>query len=154
MDKLHFSITINAPKEKVWNTMLDDATYRQWTEVFNPTPNSQGSVEGDWSQGSKMKFIGTDENGKQGGMVSIIAENRPYEFLSIHHIGIINDGVEDTTSEEAKKWEGFENYTFKEEDGKTEVLIDMQGTLEEDFKKFFEEAWPKGLQKLKELSEK
>jgi hypothetical protein len=34
MDKLNFSIIINASKEKVWNTMLEDKTYRQWTEAF------------------------------------------------------------------------------------------------------------------------
>ena len=36
MEKLHFSISIKAPKEKVWDTMLNDVTYRQWTSVFNP----------------------------------------------------------------------------------------------------------------------
>lgn len=36
MNKLHFEVHINAPKEKVWNMMLEDATYRQWTEVFMP----------------------------------------------------------------------------------------------------------------------
>lgn len=29
MQKLNFSIVIKASKEKVWNTMLDDKTYRQ-----------------------------------------------------------------------------------------------------------------------------
>ncbi|MDQ5893468.1 MAG: hypothetical protein QG640_480, partial [Patescibacteria group bacterium] len=31
MQKIHFSIQINAPKEKVWDTMLGEATYREWT---------------------------------------------------------------------------------------------------------------------------
>lgn len=35
MKKLHFSTTINAPKEKVWHTMLDDSTYREWIKAFS-----------------------------------------------------------------------------------------------------------------------
>ncbi len=34
MSKLNFSIVIDAPKEKVWDTMLEDKTYRIWTEAF------------------------------------------------------------------------------------------------------------------------
>ena len=150
MQKLHYSVVINAPKEKVWHAMLDDKPYREWTTAFNP-----GSYyKGDWNKGSKILFLGPDpETGKEGGMVSRIAENKPYEFISIEHIGIIKDGVEDTTSEEATKWApAFENYTFKEKDGATEVLVDMDS--EEDHAKMFEDMWPKALQKLKEIAEK
>jgi hypothetical protein len=149
MDKLHFSIVIKAPKEKVWDTMLDDATYRLWTTSF-----SEGSYyKGDWSKGSKIIFLGPNpETGKEGGMVSRIAENKPYEFISIEHLGMINDGVEDTTSEEVKKWTpAFENYTFKEVNGKTTVLVDMD--INEEYKEMFEGMWPNALQKLKELCE-
>lgn len=150
MNKLHFKIEINAQKEKVWNTMLEDKTYRIWTEPFNP-----GSYyKGDWSKGSKILFLGPDpETGKEGGMVSRIAENKLYEFISIEHLGIINDGIEDTTSEEVKKWTpAFENYTFKEKNGATEVIVQMD--INDEYKEMFEGMWPKALQKLKELAEK
>ena len=149
MQKLHFSIIINAPKEKVWNAMLEDKTYREWTTAFN-----QGSYyKGDWSMGSKILFLGPNPDGSgEAGMVSRIAENKPYEFISIEHLGIVKDGVEDTTSDEAKKWApAFENYTFKEVDGGTELLVDMDS--EDSFVKMFQEMWPKGLQKLKEIAE-
>lgn len=150
MEKLNASIYIDAPKEKVWETMLGADTYGQWTKVFNPTSR----VEGDWSEGSKMLFLGTDEDGKgEGGMVARIAANRPYEYLSIEHIGIIEDGVEDTTSEKAQAWApAFENYTFIEKDGGTELSIDMD--VMEEHRAMFEDMWPKALQKLKELAEK
>ena len=150
MQKLHFSITINAPKEKVWHTMVDDKPYREWTAAFNP-----GSYyKGDWSKGSKILFLGPDpKTGEEGGMVSRIAENKPYEFISIEHLGIVKNGVEDTTSEEASKWApAFENYTFIEKGGATEVLVEMD--IEDENKKMFEEMWPKALQKLKEIAEK
>jgi hypothetical protein len=149
MKTLHFSIFINAPKEKVWHTMLDDKTYREWTTAFNP-----GSYyKGDWNKGSKIVFLGPDpETGVEGGMVSRIAENKPYEFLSIEHLGIVKNGIEDTTSEEAKKWApAYENYTFKEKDGGTEVLVDMDS--EDDYVEMFSNMWPEALNKLKTLAE-
>lgn len=150
MEKLHFSIVINAPTEKVWHAMLDDDSYREWTSVFN-----EGSYyEGSWDKGSKILFLGPDPTtGKLGGMVSEIAENRPYEFISIKHLGLVNDGVEDTESEEAKKWApAYENYTFKEVDGGTEVLVDLE--TDESMAEEFGKMWPAGLEQLKKVAER
>ena len=149
MDKLHFKIEINAPKEKVWNTMLEDKTYREWTEAFSPGSHYVGS----WNKGSKILFLGPSENGIMGGMVSRIKENKQYEFISIEHIGVVQDGEEDTTSDAVKAWAGsLENYTFKDFNGKTELLVDMD--INDDYKEMFEDMWPKALNKLKELAEK
>jgi len=144
MEKLHFKIDIKASKEKVWNTMLDDKTYRIWTEAFAP-----GSYyKGDWNKGSKILFLAPGEKGEMG-MVSRIKDNRKYEFISIEHLGDVKDGKEYTGT----SWAGaLENYTFKENNGKTEVLIDVDST--EDFKELFQGMWPKALQKLKELAER
>lgn len=148
MEKLNFSIEINAPKEKVWDTMLEDKTYRAWTEVFN-----QGShFVGDWNKGSKILFLGPGEDGKMGGMVSRIKENKLYEFISIEHLGIVQDGKEDTTSETVQAWAGaHENYSFSEKDGVTKVSVEMDSN--EEYSEMFNGMWPKALQKLKELSE-
>lgn len=151
MLKLHQSIFINAPKEKVWDTMLSPDTYKLWTVVFNPGSRYEGNFE---VEGSEIKFLGTDENGvdNQGGMYSKIKEIRKYEFVSIEHIGIITNGVIDTTSDEVKKWApSFENYTFVEKDGGTEVIVDMD--ISEEFKNEFDGMWQKALQKLKEICE-
>ncbi len=148
MLKLHFSILIDAPKEKVWVAMLGEETYKIWAEVFMPGSHFIGS----WSKGSKILFLAPGEDG-EAGMISRIAENRLYEFISIEHLGMIQNGVEDTASPDAKVWIGaHENYSFLEKKGKTELLIDTD-TVEE-FKKEFEDKWPKALQKLKEILEK
>lgn len=145
MEKLEFKTTINAPREKVWNTLWDDATYREWTTAF-----SEGSrAETDWQKGSKVLF--TDGSGS--GMVATIAENIPNEYMSIKHLGMVNNGVEDLDSEDVKKWAGaFENYTLKDADGKTEVIIDMDIT--DEHKDMFAEMWPRALDKLKEIAER
>jgi uncharacterized protein YndB with AHSA1/START domain len=150
MKKFLTSIFINAPKEKVWDTLFDKDTYKEWTKPFNATSR----FEGDWSEGSKILFLGTDENGNnEGGMVSRILKNVPYEYLSIEHIGIIENALEDTTSERAKSWApAFENYTLSEKDGGTKVNIDQD--LDEQYSQLFGEMWEKALLKLKELAER
>lgn len=107
---------------------------------------------GDWNKGSKILFLAPGESGKMGGMVGRIKENRPYEYVSIEHLGIVEEGKEDTSSEAVQAWAGAcENYTFKEANGATEVLVDMD-TVDE-YKEMFLNTWPKALQKLKELAE-
>lgn len=148
MNKLHFSITIDAPKETVWNSMLGKDSYREWTEVFMPGSH----YTGDWNKGSKILFLAPGETGEMSGMVSRIKENRQYAYISIEHLGIVEEGKEDTSSESVKDWAGaLENYTFKEKNGKTEVLVEMD-TVEE-YKEMLQDTWPKALQKLKELAE-
>jgi hypothetical protein len=152
MQKLHYSIHINAPKEKVWDTMLQNTTYREWTKPFNP-----GSTYiGEWDQGSEIRFVGTNEKGDllEGGMYSRIKENRLHEYISIEHLGIIlPDGTVDTTSDAVKKWvPSFENYTFTENNGGTDVIVDID--MSDEFKEEFDKMWPQALRILKELAEK
>jgi hypothetical protein len=149
MEKIHLTKFINASPEKVWDTMLDDATYREWTKAFYP-----GSYyTGDWSEGSKMLFLGPNPEGAgESGMVSKVKENRPHEFISIEHLGIVANGVEDTTSDATKGWAGIhENYSFREKDGGTELVVDMD--IAESEKESMEAMWIKGLESLKELAE-
>lgn len=151
MKKIVISKVINAPKETVWHTMLDDESYRKWTLPFSPGPETY--YKGNWEKGSKILFVGTDpDTGKEGGMVSRIAENKPYEYISIEHIGIMSEGVEDTTSPEARKWTpAFENYTFIEKDGVTEVSVQVD--VADELFDAFEAAWPEALDRLKEIAE-
>ena len=148
MSKLNFSILIDAPISKVWDTMLEDKTYRIWTEEFTPGSHYVGN----WNQDSKILFLGPSNDGKLAGMVSRIKENKFHKYISIEHLGEVYDGVEDTTSDRVKIWAGaLENYTFIDKTGKTELVVDMD--INEEFKEMFEGMWPKALQKLKELCE-
>ena len=149
MDKLRRTIFIDAPRERVWDVMLAPDTYRQWTSAFSPG----STYKGDWSQGSKILFLGPSPDGSgEGGMVSRIRENRLHEFLSIEHLGIVRDGVEDTESDEAKKWApAFENYTFAEKNGGTELTVEMD--IDSNEKETFETMWTDALSRLKTLAE-
>ena len=152
MKKLQFNININAPVNKIFDLMLgisNKSTYEQWTALFNPT----STYEGSWNIGSKMLFIGVDEKGEKGGMVSKIVENIPNRFISIQHYGLVKDNVEITEGPEIEKWaNGFENYTFEENKEITSVIVDLDTT--EDFVDYMNEIYPQALQKLKEICEK
>ena len=153
MEKQEFRITIDAPKEKVWQTLWDKTTYSTWTAPFlegSSTEGASSTVETDnWKKGSKVLFL----DGKGNGMVSRVDENIPNKFMSFKHLGEVRNGVEDTTSEKVKDWAGAtENYTLKETDGKTELVVDMD--INEEFAEMFKNIWPKALKSLKELAEK
>jgi hypothetical protein len=151
MKKLQFKISIHAPVKKVYIVMLgikSKSTYEQWTAMFNPT----STYEGNWEKGSKMLFIGVDEKGEKGGIVSKIAENIPNQFVSIQHYGLVNAGKEITEGAEVEKWaNGFENYSFEENNEVTTVKVEIDAT--EEFIDFMNETYPKALNKLKELCE-
>ncbi len=150
MEKIHLSKLINEPREKVWDTMLNDKTYREWTSVFDPSSR----YEGEWREGASMRFLGgSSEEKGVSGMVSRIKDCRKPEYVAIEHLGILNNGVEDYTSEEVKKWApSMECYTFNELGNSTEVVVDMD--IQPEFKEQFEELWTKALEKLREVAER
>jgi hypothetical protein len=152
MEKLQFKVNINAPVSRVYDVMLglsSKSTYEQWVALFNPT----STYEGSWDKGSKILFVGVDENGEKGGVVSMIAENIPNQFVSIQHYGLLTAGKEITEGPDVEKWaNGAENYTFEESNGTTTVTVDLDTA--EDFLDYMNETYPEALGKLKEICEK
>jgi len=152
MTNLQFKITINTPVTKIYDCMLginSKSTYEQWTALFNPT----STYEGSWEKGSKILFIGVDEKGEKGGMVSKIAENIPNQFVSIQHYGLVKAGEEITEGAEVEKWaNGMENYAFEESNEAVTVTVDLLN-MPEEFIDYMNDAYPKALEKLKEICE-
>lgn len=151
MQKIQFKKEIKASAQKVYETMLglkNKTTYEYWTATFNPT----STYEGSWDKGSKILFVGTDENGKKGGMVSEIVEHKPAGFISIRHYGFLDGDVEITTGEQVEKWAGgHENYSFHENNGLTTVTVEMDAV--DEYLDYFNDKYPKALDKLKEIAE-
>jgi uncharacterized protein YndB with AHSA1/START domain len=149
MEKLHFEVTINASASKIFERMFDDTYYREWTAAFNPTSYFKGK----WAKGEKMLFLGTDSDGNEAGMVSSIYQFIPNKFVSIQHLGLVKGKEEITSGPEVEDWAGiFENYSFTETNGTTNISVDID--TNEEFKSYFIDIWPKALDLLKTICEK
>ena len=145
MKKLEFSITINAPGEKVWKALWEDSSYRKWTNVFG-----EGSyAESDWKEGGKIHFLlPTGE-----GMYSRIDKLVPYRQMSFLHEGPIKDFKELPPEKDTESWYGnLENYYLSEQDNSTVLKVDL--VTVDDYISFFEEKFPAALRIVKELAEK
>lgn len=148
MKKQSYNVDIHAPVSKVFHTMLAPDSYKQWTSEFNPT----SSYEGGWNKGDKIYFVGVSKEGKREGMVAEIAEHIPDEFISIRHLGILDGDKEITEGPQVEGWAGaLENYSFSEKGGITTVKVDVD--VNGEYMDYFNETWPKALNKLKEISE-
>jgi len=141
---LSFKVSIAAPRQLVWDTMLGPESYKTWTAPF-----AEGSCfEGSWDEGSKILFLGPGGD----GMTAEIAQNRPYEFVSIRHLGEIRNGVEDTSSEKVMAWApAYENYSFAETPGGSAVTVSVE--IAPEYEQYMLDTYPKALGVLKELCE-
>ncbi|MBX7173292.1 MAG: hypothetical protein K1X72_20145 [Pyrinomonadaceae bacterium] len=144
MHKLNFTIKIAASKEKVWETLWNETTYPQWTNVF-----CEGSYAvSDWKEGSKVHFL--TPNGQ--GMYSLIAKMVENEFISFNHLGLLKDKIEQPPTEETKQWsESFEDYTLTESEGVTTLSVNVDSL--DQYVEFFNEKFPVALQNVKNLAE-
>ena len=146
MKKIDFSVTIDAPKEKVWQALWNIDNYEKWTSVF-----AEGSTvtTDNWKEGSKVLF----GDGKGSGMVSAVEYNKPNEQMSFRHLGEMKDGVEDTSSDKVQEWSGaMEEYFLTEKDGKTELKVVMD-TVGAEFEEFLLKAWPTAMENIRKIAE-
>lgn len=144
MPKLNFSISINASKEKVWNTLWKDSSYREWTSVF-----AQGSYAvSDWNEGDKISFLSPTGS----GMYSSIARKIPNEFMSFKHIGEVKQGIEQPAGFANGDWgDATENYKLTANGNTTVLEVEMD--MDPAYEAYFKDAFPKALDKVKLIAE-
>lgn len=153
MERLQFTVSINAPAATVYNKMIGKETFKEWTSVFNPSSDYEGgNMEGNWEKDSKVLFVGVDKQGKREGMVGYIRENVPNQFVSIEYVGILDGEHEIIEGPVAEDWQGFENYTFESHGGSTIVTVDID--VNDQMIEYFRNTYPKALEKLKEICER
>ena len=139
-----YKTDILAPAEKVWKILLNEETYQQWTSVFCEGSHYQGRME----QGGLIRFL-TPEG---SGMYSRVIFFHPFANVMFQHIGEIAGFEEQPIDEATEKWTGsFENYTLTEKEGITTLVAEIDLTPEHVI--HFNDTFPRGLEKIKELSE-
>jgi len=151
MNTLHFQAQIKASANAVYRNMLgldDKQTYERWTAAFNAGSTYKGS----WRQGNRIFFIGFNEDGSRGGMISEIASLDPARFVSIRHVGVLEGDQEIYEGPHVEKWAGgLENYYFEEHDGITTLRIETDTT--DEYVAYFNDVYPQALNVLKNICE-
>ena len=138
------AIDIDAPPERVWDVLLDDATYRQWTAEFM----AGSCAETDWQEGSTVRFL--DPSGS--GLLGHIAASRHPELVDIEYDGLVADGKDDTESDHAREYRGSrETYRLTRTPNGTH--LDISGDMGEQYYDDMVAAWDRALAKVKVLAE-
>lgn len=143
MKEMQFSIEIHATKEKVWDTLWQDETFREWAGLIDPGTY----MVGDLQVGNEVQFISA-ENGY--GVTSLVEKLLPSKFLLLRHSA---DTQESGKQEREKEWTGgAESYSLAEKDGITTLTVafDVPPELEE----YFKDNYPKALERVKVLAER
>lgn len=143
MKEIQFSIEINATKERVWDTMWQDETFRDWASIIDP----ETYMVGDLKEGNEIQFISSASG---YGVTSLVEKLTAGEFLLLRHIA---DTQEDGKREREKEWTGGEeSYSLAEKDGTATLTVafDVPPELEEEFNV----NYPKALERVKILAER
>ena len=145
MKKLEYSIAIDAPARKVWDCMLQLENYKIWVAASWPG----SSYEGEWKEGSEIRFVGSDGSGTLAHMEEVKEYNT---IRAVHTAVLLKGGVKDTSSPLAANWVNTkESYFFTESDGRTTLNVEIE--TKPEYEKMFDDGWPAALAKLKEICE-
>ena len=146
MIRLELERRFNTTPENLWEMIVDPDHYRFWTSAFSP--GSQ--FIGDWSAGSGIRFVMEDESGIESGMISEVVASEWPNHISIKHLGLVMNGVEDYESEEVKLWTpAFENYIFvSHESG--QCVFKMVQDIPEFYETEFRDNWNKAFDLIEE----
>lgn len=143
MQKLQFSIEIKAPREKVWTTLWEDKTFRDWANIID-----EGMyLVGEMREGNEVQFI-SSVNGY--GVTSLVEKLVPNEFVLLRQM---TDTTESGKKEREKEWAGgTESYSLAEKDGIT--ILTVATDVPPEQVETFTVRLPKALERVKILAEK
>lgn len=141
MKELQFSIEIHATKEKVWDTLWRDETFRQWAGLIDPGTYMVGDLE----EGNEVQFISANGYGVTSRVEKLITN----EFLLLRHQA---DTKEKGTQTREKQWTGGqESYVLQETDGVT--ILTAEFGVPAELEEYFIVNYSKALEKVKLLAE-
>lgn len=142
MKTLQFSITIFAPKETVWATLWQDASFRVWANFIDEGTYMKGTLQ----EGNEVQFLSA-VNGY--GVTSLVEKLRKNELLVLRHSA---DTKETGRRKRKKEWTGgLERYTLTENMGITTLQVELD--TPEELETAFQQQFPQALACIKKLAE-
>lgn len=143
MKEIQFSIKINASKERVWATLWEDITFRDWANIIDEGTYMKGIMK----EGNKIQFISA-VNGY--GVTSLIEKLIPTVFALFRHSV---DTKESGQQVRDKEWTGgTESYSLTEENEVTTLIVKTDVPQEQE--ETFNIRFPRALERLKNIAEK
>lgn len=145
MERLHFTIQINASPEKVWHCLWEIENYKTWTNLF-----CSGSYykTDSFTEGSKIHLL--TPSGE--GMYSVLETVKENTFLALKHLGEIKNFEEMPITGESETWTGaMETYALNEIENGTELTVNVDAL--EVYVGFMSKTFPLALNELKRISE-
>lgn len=143
MENIQFSIEINAAKERVWATLWDDVTFRDWASIIDEGTYMKGIMK----EGNEIQFL-SSVNGY--GVTSLIAKLNPNECVLFRHCA---DTKETGQQERENEWTGgTESYALAEKNGVTTLIVKTEVPQEQE--ETFRIRLPKAMERIKTLAEK
>ena len=143
MKNMELSIEIHASKDKVWATLWDDATFRDWASLIDEGTYMKGIM----TEGNEIQFL-SSLNGY--GVTSLIAKLSPNEYVLFRHNA---DTKESGQQEREKEWTGgTESYSLSEKNGVTTLIVKIDVPQEQE--ETFRVRLPEALECIKTLAEK
>ena len=139
---MQFSIKMDASREKVWQTLWEDKTFRDWGNIIDEGQYMVGEL----AEGNEVQFISSEGL----GVTSFVKKLIPHEYVSFKQVA---DTMDSGKREREKEWTGGkESFELAETNGITNltVNIDIPPGLEE----IFQDRFPKALERVKILAEK
>ena len=143
MKNMELSIEIHASKDKVWATLWDDATFRDWASLIDEGTYMKGIM----TEGNEIQFL-SSLNGY--GVTSLIAKLSPNEYVLFRHNA---DTKESGQQEREQQWTGgTESYSLSEKNGVTTLIVKIEVPQEQE--ETFRVRLPEALECIKTLAEK
>jgi hypothetical protein len=143
MKEIQFLIEINASKERVWTTLWEDITFRDWANNIDEGTYMKGVM----IEGNEIQFISSVSG---YGVTDLIEKLIPNEFVLFKHQA---DTKESGQQEREKEWAGgAESYSLTEKNGVTTLIVKTH--IPQEQLETLNIRFPKALERIKTLAEK
>jgi hypothetical protein len=142
MNEIQFSVDIKASRHKVWETLWQDATFRDWANIIDEGMFIKGALKA----GQEIEFI-SSINGY--GVTSLVDKFIPNELAVFKHRA---DTQEDGVRKRDNEWTGgAERYSLTEKNGTTTLTLTSDIPREQE--ETFNTRLPQALARIKTLAE-
>lgn len=142
------SVEIRGDRATIWDVIESPETYTKWCEPF-----CVGTFyEGQWRVGNTVRFIGLDENGVRGGMVSEVVAYEAGHHVTFRHKGFVQGDQDVFDTPEVAAWAGCEE-GYVLEGGPDVYTLHVKCQVTDDMYDWMDATWTEAVGRIKAIAE-